>query len=163
MLRLLLRLYPAPFRERFGDEIAADFQDGAGDWLDLIVSILRERRAAGMTPTWPLLLGGCLAAPIGYLDLHASEVQGIVALLMLGAGLWGTLWPQRAWRWALVFGMSVPLWHFGNTLAGRASPYPVEPNAFATLLALVPAAIAAYGGAGIRAAMVELSPLDHGP
>jgi hypothetical protein len=155
-LRLLLKLYPTSFRERFGEEIEADFEDGAGDWLDLAVSIIRERRMAGTTPTWPLLLGGCLATPIGYLDLRASEVQGIVVFLVVGAGLWGLLWPRRAWRWALVFGLSVPLWHLGNALAGRPSPYPVEPNSFATLLAFVPAAIAAYGGAGIRAAMTEL-------
>ena len=150
MLRLLLRLYPEAFRARFGEEIAADFEAGAGRWLDLLVSIHRERRAAGLPALWPVLVALSLAAPIGYLDLRASEVQGIVLLILLGAGGFGLLWPRRAWLWALLFGLSVPVWH----LFGR-SAYAVQPNAFATLMALIPAVLAASVGAGLRLASGE--------
>src|SRR5262249_50093578 len=67
---------------------------------------------------------------------------------ILPAGFFaGLLHPRAAWRWALVLGLSITIFHLVARMVGYRPPYPVGPNAFGTLMALVkglavPAAVA---------------------
>ncbi|HWQ35804.1 MAG TPA: hypothetical protein VNQ79_23375 [Blastocatellia bacterium] len=101
-----------------------------------------------------LCVGVCLLAGlvIGYLDQRASEVQGIVLLLLAATGLPGFIHPAGAWRWALLIGCGVPATHLVRRALGYPPSYPVEPNVFASFLALIPAFIGAYAGALLRRA-----------
>ncbi len=133
-MRRLLKLYPASFREQFGAQIEGDFAQMVADlgrfraWGrllgDLALSIPRERRSAGYPPIWPLALGLAVAVPLGYLDFHAKEVQGIVAVILVLSVGFSAVWPRRAWAWLLLFGGSVPAWHLTNSALGHPSPIP---------------------------------------
>jgi hypothetical protein len=87
---------------------------------------------------------------IGYLDLHANEVQGIVLLLITFSAIVGLYMPRRAWLTGLLLGLSVFAAHGLLEILGYPQPYPIQPNIFASLLALVPAFIGAFVGAFIR-------------
>ena len=95
------------------------------------------------------LLAIVLGALSGVADLHSREVQGPVLLLLTTAALLGALFPEGAWRRALMLGLSIPLAHAIARLTGAVLPYQV--NAFGgTFLALVPAFVGSYVGVGLR-------------
>lgn len=162
---LLLSVYPRDFRRRFGSEMAEVFNESLVEkrspagrvtfWMSTVVdtfaSGLREhlaqfrfRRAA------PVLAAACVALAIGDGDVHASEVQGTVLLLLICTGGFSLVQPKRAWLWFLLFGLSVPAWHYGRAAAGLPPTYPVHPGLYATFLAMIPAAIGAAVGGGCR-------------
>lgn len=87
---------------------------------------------------------------VGYVNLHASEVQAPVLAILVFTFLLGYLHPRRAWIWALVLGLSILLSYVVAPVAGYHTPYPPSPNIFATLIALIPACIGAYAGVLIR-------------
>ena len=91
----------------------------------------------------------CFAVSV---DLHNDEVQAAVLVLLAGGFVLGGLWPQAAWRWALVLGLSIVV---GDNAAPRLglSATPIEPMNWGTLIALIPAAIGTYVGVGVRALM----------
>jgi hypothetical protein len=95
------------------------------------------------------LIVGALA---GYVDQHNDEVQATVLVLVVGMIGVGFASPRWSWLAALIAGLCI----LGAALVGRALGipplYPVEPNIFATLLALIPAFIGAGIGAMIRKA-----------
>ena len=98
---------------------------------------------------WLYPLALCLGALTGYLDLHASEVQPIVLLLLLFTATLGFAQPRHAWRWGMILGLSICCTHVAAHLLGYKT-YPIQPNVLASLLALIPSFIGAYVGAGIR-------------
>ena len=87
---------------------------------------------------------------IGYLDLHADEVQGIVLLLITFSVIVGLYMPRLSWLTGLLLGSSVFAAHGLLAILGYEQPYPVEPNLFAAFLALIPAFIGAFAGAFIH-------------
>ncbi len=99
---------------------------------------------------WCAALAVGFGAAAGLVDLTQSEVQPAALLVLVLTFLLGFAQPQRAWAWALIIGSSILFAHLLAALAGYKPPYPVEPNVFATLLALIPAFIGAYSGAAIR-------------
>jgi hypothetical protein len=165
----LIPLYPAPFRQEYGEEMRAFFIEASEDahrargvgglfrlWLatlaDFLVASSREHLAAGTLKA--LLVVICAASAgllIGYLDFHAGEVQPIVALELVCAFLLGLMMPVGPWKWVLCVGGGIPAVHVVGQWLGLHPAYPVMPNVSATFLALIPAAIGAYAGAGIRA------------
>lgn len=96
------------------------------------------------------LLALVLGLLAGYVDLHAKEVQLPVFLILLFTCLLSLAHSKGAWHWALIVGGSIPLAHFIGRALGYAPPYPVQPNIFATFLALIPAFIGAYSGVLLR-------------
>jgi len=73
---------------------------------------------------------------IGYIDLHASEVQVAVFFIAFFSFIFGFAKPQGAWRWGLLIGAGVPIISF---FAGTFS--------FGAFLSFAPAFLGAYGGA----------------
>lgn len=96
---------------------------------------------------WLLALAFGIA--IGLLDLHATEVQGTVLLILACSALPGFVHPRVAWLWAITIGLCLLLVHLVANLLNYPS-YPVEPNVFATLIALIPAFLGAYCGVLLR-------------
>ena len=69
---------------------------------------------------------------------HWDDTGISVGMIFLGCALLGALRPTRAWQWALSIGVWIPLW--GVLLSHN----------YGTFLALIPAFLGAYIGAGVR-------------
>ena len=110
------------------------------------------------TKIWPYAVAFVLGLWIGYVDLHNDEVWAALLLLLPITFAFGCLNPERAWQWALLIGMGIPLAYLLALFAGYTLP--CHPgfecptlNTITTLqtfMALVPALIGAYSGAGLR-------------
>ncbi len=87
---------------------------------------------------------------LGFVDSHLEPVGITLALVALGAGAFGFAQPAGAWRWALLLGSGLFLWHLLEAGVGYKPPYPAAPGIWITLGALVPAFVGAYGGALLR-------------
>jgi hypothetical protein len=91
----------------------------------------------------------------------SSDDSGPVTLLVLAAvsAVAGFLWPRRAWLSALVVGGSLAVANIVYVTVGPARPHPIEPHGVggaATLFVLIlPAAVAAYLGAGARRLLTD--------
>ncbi len=85
---------------------------------------------------------------IAYLDFHATEVQGTVLLILISTFVLGLIQSKGAWLVALFIGSSILLFNLIASGFGLQPLEPIEPNVFATLIALIPAFIGAYAGAG---------------
>src|SRR5438445_108144 len=108
-----------------------------------------EGEGGRMRTAWPYVVAVALGAVIGWLDLHASEVQGAVLLMLMCAFGMGLAAPERAWRWGVLIGLGVPVVHVVASACGYRPPHPPQPNDLATLLALIPGLIGASVGAAI--------------
>jgi hypothetical protein len=155
--RILLRLYPKGFRRAYGAEAERVVRDllrderGRGPlWLprlwgrvlpDLLSTAIRERGTRMKTVDW-LLLGGALALGLAIALVDSSpgwDDTGVSAgALFLAIAALGATRPVRAWLWALAVGLWIPV--LGIVLRGNP----------AALLALVPALLGAFAGAGAR-------------
>ncbi len=110
------------------------------------------------TQVWPHLLALVIGLLIGYVDLHNDEVWAALMLLLPVTFTFGFLNPQRAWQGALLIGAGIPLAYLVALLAGYTLP--CHPgfecptlNTITTLqtfMALVPALVGVYSGAGLR-------------
>lgn len=96
---------------------------------------------------WLLTLA--LGIMIGLLDMRATEVQGTVLLILVASVLPGFARPRWAWLWAITIALCLPLVYLSASLFGY-SLHNVKPNVFATLIALIPAFLGAYGGVLLR-------------
>jgi hypothetical protein len=163
----LLLAYPASFRARFGDEMQLVFRDQclAAErnggflrlWLmtfvDTARSALNERWAAAdkLAPVW-LVLGLAAGAFAAYVDFHNDEVQAAVLVLGVSGTLLGAIQPRHAWRWGLAVGIVLPLSHVFGKALGIEWPYKVQPNDYASFLAMIPAFVGCYFGVILRLA-----------
>jgi hypothetical protein len=97
----------------------------------------------------------------GYIKLHNDDVQAPLAVLLLASFPFGFARPKRAWVWALIIGLGVPLSSLLSLKIGVF--YPCRPghryscegagsvaNALRTFLLLLPALASAYAGATAR-------------
>jgi hypothetical protein len=166
LYRALLNAYPAVFRREYGDLMAQHFSDcyrlatqeqrTSGIplfWLrtlgDLLHSAALERiatvRSSGL---WPIALAILLGLAIGSIDYTASEVQATLLVLLPVGFLFGLAAPRRAWRWALLLGLAIPVVHVAGHMLNIRPPY--KDMVIASLLALIPAFLAVYCGAAAR-------------
>jgi hypothetical protein len=98
-------------------------------------------------------LGGAVAVLV-WVDRSPSEIanQASLLVLLLGAGLLGLIEPHWAWLTGLGLGSSLAAAHALYLATGHPLPYAMSPSGWAgpitLLVLLVPAFLAAYGGAG---------------
>jgi len=85
-----------------------------------------------------------------YVDVHNDEVQPAALILVLGAGTIGAIWPKWSWVGGLVSGVCILLGHLAWRASGQPTPFPLHPNVFAALIAVIPAMVGALTGAGAR-------------
>lgn len=106
----------------------------------------------------PHLLAIAAGLLIGYVDLHNDEVWAALILLLPVTFIFGLLDPQRAWQWALLVGVGLPVVYL--VALWVSYPLPCHPgfecptlNTITTLqtfMALAPAFVGAYSGAFLR-------------
>ena len=97
---------------------------------------------------WPLALAW--AVWIGYVELRADEVQGVLLLLLSGSFILGLAQPRLAWAWGLLLGGAVFIAHVLAPLFGWPELFPPEPNIWATLPVIAFGLAGAYAGAVAR-------------
>ena len=99
-----------------------------------------------------LLIGAALIGAFiaGTVDFNNNEPQAAVIVIVVFAGLLGFIQPRKAWRWAIIVGLGVPIVYLIATALGYHSKGAPEPGWYASLIALIPAFISAYGGVLIR-------------
>ncbi len=93
------------------------------------------------------LAGGLIA---GLIDFNTTEPQPAALLVLIFAGILGLIQPRDAWRWAIIVALGLPLAHLSLRQLGWQPRDPVSPGEYATLIALIPAFIGAYGGVLVR-------------
>jgi hypothetical protein len=107
---------------------------------------------------WPALLALILGLLIGYVDLHNDEVWAALILLLPVTFLFGWVWPQRAWLWALLLGAGIPVGYLlalltGQTISCQPSPAcsTLSFNAISqSVITLIPALIGVYAAIILR-------------
>jgi hypothetical protein len=93
------------------------------------------------------LAGGIFA---WWVDSRNDEPQAAVLVILMVTFVVGFLVPRRAWLWAIITGVCLPL---GYLLARAVGYLPVdlpEPGWYASIIAIIPAFIGAYVGALAR-------------
>jgi hypothetical protein len=101
----------------------------------------------------PAVIGALVVGALaGYVDQHNDEVQATVLVLVVGMVVVGFLSPRWSWLAGLIAGFCILAAALIARALGLPQLYPVQPNVFATLLALIPAMIGAVAGAMIRKA-----------
>lgn len=93
------------------------------------------------------LLGSILT---GLVSIRTDEVQPavlVIAVICMGLGF---AVPRLAWLWAIIVGLGVIAGYAFAGLTGIHVKAPPEPHLWATLIALIPAFLFAYLGAGAR-------------
>jgi len=100
------------------------------------------------------LLAAGAGALAGWVDIKVQDLLFTALLVMVPCMILGALRPSRPWRWALLVGIFVPFVEFLAFLFLRTKPYRAQ--VFESLLALLPAAIGAYGGAFRRGVINNL-------
>jgi hypothetical protein len=93
------------------------------------------------------LAGGIFA---WWVDSRNDEPQAAVLVILMVTFLSGLLVPQRAWLWALITGLCLPVGYLLTRAAGYLPSTPLEPGWYASIIALIPAFIGAYVGALAR-------------
>ncbi len=97
---------------------------------------------------WMHLFTLFLGIVVGLVDLRSSEPQ-FAALLLLVFGLFaGFAQPRRAWLWALLLGIWVPILGILSYMLHLSAGTNTE--AFTSTIALIPAFVGAYAGAIIK-------------
>lgn len=99
-----------------------------------------------------LYVVGAMAAGLlaGWVDFNNDEPQAAMIVMVVCAAILGFIRPGWAWLWAAIIGLGIPAAYFIWPALGFAPRSLPEPNTAATLLVLVPAFIAAYGGIFVR-------------
>ncbi len=95
------------------------------------------------------VIGGFLA---GAVDFNNDEPQAAVIVILVFAGLLGLIQPRKAWRWALIVGLGVPIVYLIATALGYHAKSVGEPGWYASLIALIPSFISTYCGVLLRKA-----------
>lgn len=116
-----------------------------------MTSLSTEREALKKYLPWVCLVlalaGGIFA---WWVDSRNDEPQAAVLVILVMTFLLGLLVPQRAWLWAILTGICLPVGYLvARTLGYLPSSLP-EPGWYASAIALIPAFIGAYGGALAR-------------
>jgi hypothetical protein len=93
------------------------------------------------------LAGGIFA---WWVDSRNDEPQAAVLVILMTTFILGLLVPRRAWLWAIIVGLCLPLGYLLASSMGYLPVTPVEPGWYASIIALIPAFIGAYGGALAR-------------
>jgi hypothetical protein len=101
----------------------------------------------------PILIGALVVGALaGYIDQHNEEVQATVLVLVVGMTVIGYLLPKWSWLAALIAGSCILAAALISRAMGIPERFPIEPNVFASLLAIIPAGIGALVGVAIRKA-----------
>ena len=91
------------------------------------------------------LLAAASGALAGWVNIRVQDLLFTALLVMIPCMVFGLLRPHRPWRWAVLVGIFVPLIELLSYLFFKANL--VRAHVLQSFLALLPALVAAYGGA----------------
>lgn len=94
----------------------------------------------------PYLLALLLGLDIGWVNVLTDETPFVALPLLAATGILGLAWPRRAWRWALLVGVWLPLGQAFALLTSMRVPYPNDLSAVAQALAIGLGLVGAYAG-----------------
>jgi hypothetical protein len=156
IFKALLVMYPRQFREAYGREMVQTFRDLLREeppesaaqfarlWRhllwDMAFSAIRERSEEMQGRGFLLMGAAALGMAIAWVDARPNwDDTGITAgALFLSCAILGAVSPKQPWQWALAVGLWIPLTALLWT------------HNYGAVIALVPAFLGAYLGAGIR-------------
>lgn len=102
-------------------------------------------------------------AIISFIDSRSDAVQAAALLILATTFIFGLLHARRAWAYALIIGLSIVAMETLTTLTGWPAHIGPQPTfAYSGLIALLPAFIGAYSGAGLRWVLDGLNESQHG-
>jgi hypothetical protein len=153
-VRALLRLYPRPWRERYGAEfelVLRGTPPGPGTIVDVVRGALDAHvRSLRPGPLIRLALLALGAIAIGWLNFHATDdVQPVAAALLVFGFGFGAHRPGAAWLAALLLFAAVPVSQAWANAAGYHPGVAAAPPLYETAIALIPALLGAYTGAAV--------------
>lgn len=103
---------------------------------------------------WHNLLAIFLGSVTGVMNMSGDEIQLPVLLLLVFGFFLGFSEPKRAWRWALMLFMFVPLFECAKLLVNHSFGSIVQ-EGFGSFAAIIPAFVGTYTGAFIRDAVIR--------
>ena len=112
--------------------------------------------------SWPYLLSIFNGLLIAFIDLGASEVQVPALLLLAFTFFTGFASPRAAWRWGIITGMWVPVFHIVRVSLEKNSAFSLHED-WGSLLALVFAFAGSYGGSFIQRISAGKDLREHSP
>jgi glycopeptide antibiotics resistance protein len=114
-------------------------------------NLLTERELMKKYLPWICLVLALAGGIFGWwVDSRNDEPQAAVLVILMVTFVLGFLVPRRAWLWAIITGLCLPLGYLLTRTVGYLPAAPVEPGWYASALALIPAFIGAYLGAFAR-------------
>ena len=118
--------------------------------MKTMAQVKNHQRVMDMACVIVALVGGLVA---GAVDFNNNEPQAAVLVIIFFAGLLGFAQPRKAWRWALIVGLGVPIVGLIATALGYSAKSVPEPGWYASLIALIPAFFSTYCGVLLRKAI----------
>jgi hypothetical protein len=118
--------------------------------MKTMVQVRNRQMVMDMVCVIVALIGGFVA---GVVDFNNNEPQAAVLVIIFFAGLLGFAQPRKAWRWALIVGLGVPIVYLIATAFGYQPKSLPEPGWYASLIALIPAFFSTYCGVLLRMAI----------
>ena len=116
------------------------------------MTVIRNSRTLDVLCIGLAFVGGLYA---GWIDFNQTEVQPTVLLLVVFGAVLGFAQPHRAWRWAIILGLCIPLGYLIFSGLGYKPAELPQPGVYASLIALIPAFIGTYGGVLINKVLTK--------
>ena len=165
IFKLLLNLYPARFQHQFGTDMLLTLQDGINDVkqkrgflgliqftvftiVDLLVEVSREHLSEmRVARRATFAFAASCSLLLIWIDVHATESQSPLLVILATCFMLGSIEPKHAWRWGVAIGSVVPLYDLTLSLF-RFKPF--EVGLFGEFATIVPGVFAAGCGALVR-------------
>ncbi len=87
----------------------------------------------------------------GWIDIKVGDLLFTALLVLAPCMMLGLMRPHRAWRWAVVVGICVPVVELLGYLALTQRPYRAQ--IYESFLAFLPGMVGSYGGAMLKQAV----------
>ena len=116
------------------------------------MAAIRNSRAFDVLCIGLAFAGGLFA---GWIDFNQTEVQPTVLALVIFGAVLGFVRPYRAWRWAIILGLCIPLGFLIFSGLGYKPAELPQPGVYASLIALIPAFIGTYAGVLVSKALTN--------
>jgi len=90
----------------------------------------------------------------GWIDIKVGDLLFTALLVLAPCMMLGLMRPHRAWRWAVVVGICVPVVELLGYLVLTQRPYRAQ--IYESFLAFLPGMVGSYGGAMLKQAVANI-------
>ena len=113
-----------------------------------------ENDARGRPDTGFYVFAAFAGVFAGWIDIKVGDLLFTALLVLAPCMMLGLMRPQRAWRWAVVVGICVPVVELIGYLLLAQKPYRAQ--IYESFLAFLPGIVGSYGGAMLKQAVVNI-------